>query len=344
MDLLSAAILALAVAVIIAALVLRRGAPADPGSVAAQLAEVRARLDTLTRAQADLPGTVANGAAVQARALAEVREQLAELVAAARSLDGLDEAVGDLRRVLAVPKLRGALGELWLEELLRDALPPGHVELQYRFRSGERVDAVVRLRDRLVPVDAKFPLDAWQRVLAAEGTEADRERRAFLRAVRARVDEIADKYVRPDEGTTDFAIMYVPAEGVFYEAILRDEPGDAAETTLEYARRRHVLVASPHTLWAYLGAVAHGLRGVVLEAREREVLDALAGLQRDVMAYFDAAEVARRHLGNAVRQFEEAERLGYRLQDRMGALLEAGPPPRPEPAGPRGQPTIPAGS
>ncbi len=332
MDLLPAAILVLAVAVVVAALVLRRG-PADPGSVAAQLAEVRARLDTLARGQADLPGTVANGAAVQARALADVRERLAELVAAARSLDGLDEAIGDLRRVLTVPKLRGALGELWLEELLRDALPPGHVELQYRFRSGERVDAVVRLRDRLVPVDAKFPLDAWQRVLAAEGPEADRERRAFLRAVRARVDEIADKYVRPDEGTTDFAIMYVPAEGVFYEAILRDESGDGAETTLEYARRRHVLVASPHTLWAYLGAVAHGLRGVVLEAREREVLDALTGLQRDVTAYFDAAEVARRHLGNAVRQFEEAERLGYRLQDRIGALLSEGPPP-PDPPEP----------
>jgi DNA recombination protein RmuC len=328
MDFLTAAILVLAVAVVVAALVLRRRV-ADPGSVAAQLAEVRARLDALTRGQADLPGAVANGAAVQARALADVRERLAELTAAARGLDGLDEAVGDLRRVLAVPKLRGAQGELWLEELLRDALPPGHVELQHRFRSGERVDAVVRLRDRLVPVDAKFPLDAWQRVLAAEGPEADRERRAFLRAVRARVDEIADKYVRPDEGTTDFAIMYVPAEGVFYEAILRDEPGDGAETTLAYARRRHVLVASPHTLWAYLGAVAHGLRGVVLEAREREVLDALTGLQRDVTAYFDAAEVARRHLANAVRQFEEAERLGYRLQDRIGALLSEGPPSPP---------------
>jgi DNA recombination protein RmuC len=293
----------------------------------AQLAEVRARLDGLMRGQADLPGAVASGAAVQARALADVRERLAELAVAARSLDGLDAAVGELRRVLVVPKLRGALGELWLEELLRDALPPGHVERQYRFRSGERVDAVLRLRDRLVPVDAKFPLEAWQRVIAADGPEADRERRAFLRAVRARVDEIAAKYIRPDEGTTDFAIMYVPAEGVFYEAILRDEPGDGGETTLEYARRRHVLVASPHTLWAYLGAVTHGLRGVALEAHEREVLDALTGLQRDVTAYFDAAEVARRHLANAVRQLEDAERLGYRLQDRLGALLSAAPPP-----------------
>lgn len=291
-------LLALAVAVLAAGLMLRRPS-ASAETVAAQLAEVRARLDALAGGQA-------------------------ELAVATRSLDGLDAAVGDLRRILAVPRLRGAQGELWLEELLRDALPPGHVELQYRFRSGERVDAALRLRERLVPIDAKFPLEGWRRVVAADGADADRERRAFLRAVRAHVDQVAAKYIRPDEGTTDFAIMYVPAEGVFYEAILGDEEGDGTETTLEYARRHRVLVASPHTLWAYLAVVAQGLRGVVLEAREREVLDALTALQREISAYFDAADVARRHLANAVRQLEDAERLGYRLQDRLAALLAAG--------------------
>jgi len=288
--------------------------------IGAELAALRARLDGLVAQQADLPRVVADGSATQARALADVRERLAELTAAARQLETLDAAVGDLRQLLTVPKLRGALGELWLEELLRDALPPGHVTLQHPFRSGERVDAVVRLRDRLVPIDAKFPLDAWRRVLASDGVEADRERRAFLRAVRARVDEIAAKYIRPDEGTTDFAVMYVPAEGVFYEAILREEAEAGVESTLEYARRRRVLLASPHTFWAYLGAVAHGLRGVVLEERQREVLDALAGLQQDVETFFDAFDLARRHLLNAERQLQEAERLGYRLQDRVGML------------------------
>jgi DNA recombination protein RmuC len=297
--LLPLSLLGLAVAVVAAALMLRHRPPEAAGTVAAQLGEVRTRLDALAGGQAGL-------------------------AAAARSLDGLDAAVGDLRRVLAVPRLRGAQGELWLEELLRDALPSGHVELQHRFRSGERVDAALRLRERLVPIDAKFPLEGWRRVVAADGADADRERRAFLRAVRAHVDQVAAKYILPDEGTTDFAIMYVPAEGVFYEAILRDEEGDGTETTLEYARRRRVLVASPHTLWAYLGAVAQGLRGVVMEAREREMLDALTALQREISAYFDATEVARRHLANAMRQLEDAERLGYRLQDRLAALLAGG--------------------
>jgi len=328
MDGLTLALLVLAGAVVVAAWLLRSrpAAAATP-----ELAALQARLDALVAAQADVPRALADGSASQARALADVRERLAVVATAARQLEALDAAVGDLRRLLAVPKLRGALGELWLEELLRDALPPGHVTLQYAFRSGERVDAVVRLQDRLLPVDAKFPLDAWQRVLAGEGADAERERRAFLRAVRARVDEVAAKYIRPDEGTTDFAVMYVPAEGVFYEAILCEQPAGGAESTLDYGRRRHVLLASPHTFWAYLGAIAHGLRGVVLAQRQREVLDGLAALQQDVEAFFDAFDVARRHALNAERQLQEAERLGYRLQDRLGMLrtLPALPPDPP---------------
>jgi len=317
MNGLTLALLVLAGALVLAAWLLRSR---SPDALTSDLTALRARLDALVVAQAELPRAVADGSAAQAHALADVRERLAELTVAARQLETLDAAVGDLRNLLAVPKLRGVLGELWLEELLRDALPPGHVTLQYQFRSGERVDAVIRLRDRLVPVDAKFPLEAWRRVLDADDAEADRERRAFLRAVRARVDEIATKYIRPEEGTTDFAVMYVPAEGVFYEAILREEPDGSTEPTLDYARRRRVLLASPHTFWAYLSAVAHGLRGVALEERQREVLDALAGLQQEVGAFFDAFDLARRHLLNAERQLQEAERLGYRLQDRVGML------------------------
>lgn len=326
MDALTLAVLLLAVAIVVAATVLRRAGAAGRGMVGDQLAELRARIDTLVAAQAEVPRAVATGAASQAEALGLVRERLAELAAAAQRLDAMGEAVGDLQRLLAVPKLRGALGEFWLEELLRDALPPEHYAMQHGFASGERVDAVIRLRDRLVPVDAKFPLDGWRRALELDGEEAVRERRAFLRAVRARVDEIATKYIRPDEGTTDFAIMYVPAEGVFYDALLReDAPRD--EGVLDYARRRHVVVASPHTFWAYLSAVALGLRGVALETRQQAVLDNLAALQREFGDLFDVMETAHRHLSNAERQFEEAERRGYRVQDRLAALLDGRVPP-----------------
>ncbi|MDH5196482.1 MAG: DNA recombination protein RmuC, partial [Gemmatimonadota bacterium] len=139
MDLLTLAVLLLAVAIVVAAMVLRRGGAGGGGRVSEQLAELRARIDTLVAAQAEVPRVVATGAASQAEALGLVRERLAELAAAAERLDAVGEAVGDLQRLLAVPKLRGALGEFWLEELLRDALPPEHYAMQYAFASGERV-------------------------------------------------------------------------------------------------------------------------------------------------------------------------------------------------------------
>jgi DNA anti-recombination protein RmuC len=114
---------------------------------------------------------------------------------------------------------------------------------------------------------------------------------------------------------------------VFYEAILREDAGDG-EGVLDYARRRRVLVASPHTFWAYLSAVGLGLRGASLALEQRAVIDTLMALQRDLTAAFDAFETARRHVGNAERQCAEVERLGYRAQDRLGALLDGRVPER----------------
>src|SRR5437762_12214750 len=126
-------------------------------------------------------------------------------------------AVSEVQQLLQVPRLRGTIGEVWLEELLRQILP-GHYEMQYQFRSGERVDAVLRLGERLVPVDAKFPLEACQRILATSGPEQERERRAFARSPKDRIGEIADKDIRPDEGTYELELRCIPAESVHYAA------------------------------------------------------------------------------------------------------------------------------
>src|SRR2546425_7379815 len=129
----------------------------------------------------------------------------------------MGETVSEVQQLLQVPRLRGTIGEVWLEELLRQILP-GHYEMQHQFRSGERVDAVLRLGERLVPVDAKFPLEACQRMLATSGPEQERERRAVARPLKDRVREIADKNLRPGEGTYGVAVMYNPPQSVDYEA------------------------------------------------------------------------------------------------------------------------------
>lgn len=287
---------------------------------------VLGRLDRLVRDQQGMPRALADAQAEQSRALGDVRERLGQLGEATRRLESLGEAVTDVRQLLQVPKLRGTIGELWLEELLRQVLPPSAYEVQYGFRGGERVDAVVKLRDRMIPVDAKFPLEACQRMLAAEGDEADRERRAFRRSLRQRVDEIAGKYIHPDEGTYDFALMYIPAEGVYYEAVVRD---DGEEGIARYALDRKVIPVSPNTFYAYLSALAHGLRGFEVEARAREILEALSALRHDFAKFEESYQLVGKHLGNAEKQYQEAERHGASLRARLDAAARGTPDPRP---------------
>src|SRR5213593_4928342 len=207
----------IAIVILVALLVvvlLRRPGERTAGLIQQQLIELRARFDQLVAAQQAVPRALADGSAEQARVLHDVRERLGQLGEVAKRLETMGETVSEVQQLLQVPRLRGTIGEVWLEELLRQILP-GHYEMQYQFRSGERVDAVLRLGKRLVPVDAKFPLEACQRMLATSGPEQERERRVFARSLKDRIDEIADKYIRPDEGTYEFALMYIPAESVY---------------------------------------------------------------------------------------------------------------------------------
>jgi DNA recombination protein RmuC len=212
---------------------------------------------------------------------------------------------------------------VWLEELLRQILP-GHYEMQHQFRSGERVDAVLRLGERLVPVDAKFPLEACQRMLAASGPEQERERRAFARSLKDRIDEIADKYIRPDEGTYEFALMYVPAESVYYEAVM-GRSGDAGDGggVLGHAMQRNVIPVSPHTFYAYLLVILHGLKGMRVEQRAREIQGQLGGLRQQFDAFWSAYQTVGTHLANAQKKFEDSARHAGRVRDRFEQIAGA---------------------
>src|SRR5205085_11900774 len=171
------------------------------------------------------------------------------------------------------------MGELFLGDLISQLLPREHYTMPYRFKSGDAVDAVIRIGQRLVPADAKFPYENFKRVVEAAGeSERVAARKQFLRDVKKHVDAIATKYVLPDEGTYDFALMYIPAENVYYETIIRDEePGLAA-----YAINRKVVPVSPNSFYAYLQAIVLGLRGLRIEARAHEVMGQLTRLGGDL--------------------------------------------------------------
>jgi DNA recombination protein RmuC len=230
-----------------------------------------------------------------------------------------------LEQVLRPPKARGGFGELLLENLLRDRLPPSAYETQYGFRSGERVDAVIRV-EKLIPIDAKFPLDNFERMVDAQG-DAERElhEKAFGRDVKGHIDAIAQKYVKPAEGTYDFAFMYLPVEGIYYELVC----GRTGQL-LAYAHDRRVFPVSPTTFTAYLQVIAFGLKGMEFEQNAHEVMAYLADLRQDFGRFRDDFEVVGKHLGHAQARYVDAEKRLDRFDGKLERASELEEPEQPQ--------------
>jgi DNA recombination protein RmuC len=284
---------------------------AQLSQLTAQLNErLRESLEVVQRSQASVGERLDN----TARVVGDVQRGLGELREATAKVFDVGRSVSQLHDILKSPKLRGGLGEFFLGDLLAQVLPAEHVSLQHGFKSGERVDAAIRLGDGIVPIDAKFPLEDFRRMLDAGDDDARaRARKAFVARVRRHVDDVACKYILPDERTYDFALMYIPAENVFYEAIVRDEGRDL----LGYALGQKVIPVSPSTLYAYLQAIVLGLRGMRIEAQAEAVLAQLGRLEGDVGKLREDMRLVGRHLGNAQQCFSAAERRVDKLEQRL---------------------------
>src|SRR5205823_11317715 len=177
-------------------------------------------VETMDRRLGDLDTKVDRRLESASQTTQKIHERLGEVGNATNQMLERAKDLARLEQALRPPKARGGFGELLLENLLRDRLPPDAYDLQYTFPSGERVDAVIRAAGMLLPVDAKFPLDNWERMVAAEGeAEQQLHEKAFARDVRGHIDAISSKYIRPDHGTFDLAFMYIPAEAIHYELI-----------------------------------------------------------------------------------------------------------------------------
>lgn len=274
------------------------------------LGALRQELHQFTGQVAQQLGQVGSGVTQQLQnvtaVVGRVQEGLGRVGEATQRVLDVGKDIAGLEQILRSPKVRGGLGETMLENLLAQMLPREHYVLQHTFSTGDRVDAAIQIGDRLVPVDAKFPLENFRRML--EETEEDKRRqvrRAFLRDVKGRVDEIAKKYILPDERTFDFALMYVPAENVYYEIIVKDEAGEE-ESLAAYALGRRVIPVSPNSLYAYLRVIVLGLRGLQIERGAIEIQARLTRLRGDLDRFREAFEVMGKHLTNAKNKYEEA--------------------------------------
>jgi DNA recombination protein RmuC len=236
----------------------------------------------------------------------------------------------ELQDILKAPKLRGGFGEFLLADFLAQILPVEHFKTQYRFSSGEIVDAIIILRDGIVPVDAKFPMENFRRYISADNDDdKKRARKTFVSDVKKQIDEIAEKYIRTDEGTFAFALMYIPAENIYYETIIRDEELGGERSLLNYSLAKNVIPVSPNSFYAYLQAIALGLKGMRIEEHAREMLGHLDRLKGDFSKFRDDFEVLGTHLKNARNKYDEAgNRLG-RFEDRLDDVGALGQGERP---------------
>ncbi|MCK4739213.1 MAG: DNA recombination protein RmuC [Deltaproteobacteria bacterium] len=286
--------------------------------VSEQLSSVTGQLQTST-------GQINTRMDNAARVVGEVNKSLGELGKATERVFDVGKDIAGLQEILKAPKLRGELGEFFLGDLLSQILPTSNFTLQYSFKNGTRVDAVIQFKDGLVPVDSKFPLENFQKFLKAPTEEEKKKaKRTFVSDVKKRIDEIADNYIQPDAGTFNFALMYIPAENVYYETIIKDEAFGDDKQIAAYAFSRRVIPVSPNSFYAYLQTILLGLKGFEVSLNARQILKHLDGLKVDFAKFTAEFDVLGKHVGNTRNKFDDAQKKLDRFGEKLGSTGSLG--------------------
>lgn len=230
-----------------------------------------------------------------AMVMREVGKEVGEMSEIGRSMKELQE-------FLKSPKLRGNIGEHVLKDLITQIFPRNSFHLQYQFRSGDKVDAAIQTDGGILPIDSKFPMENFQKMNKVK-TDEEKEnyKKEFVRDIKKHIDAIAKKYILPDEGTMDFALMYVPSESVFYEVV-------NTENLVDYARKQRIYIVSPSTLYAHLQTILLSFEGKKIESQSKEVFRLLRALQIDYEKVSESLDVLGKHIGNASNQFTNVQK------------------------------------
>ena len=246
-----------------------------------------------------------------AKIIREVTERLTKLDETNRQVVGFADQLKNLQDILRNPKQRGVLGEYYLETVLKNVLPPGSYQLQYPFADGTIVDAVVKVKDKIIPIDSKFSLENYERILATnDATEHERLEKLFKQDLKTRIDETS-KYIKPGENTMDFAFMFIPSEAIYYDLLI-NKVGSVQISTqdlIEYAfKERHVIIVSPTSFLAYLQTVLQGLRALQIEESAIEIRKNVEVLQKHLLNYDAGLQKMGSQLGTVINTYNQ----GYR--------------------------------
>ena len=240
------------------------------------------------------------------RIVREVTERLTKLDETNRQVVGFADQLRNLQDVLKNPKQRGILGEYYLETVLGNVLPPGSYEMQHPFKNGDIVDAVIYYGERIIPVDSKFSLENYNRLLEAGTPEEKKKMEDALRGdLKNRIDETS-KYVRPEEGTIEFAFMFIPSEALYYDLLINKVGSVSARDLIEYAvHEKRVIVVSPTSLLAYLQTVVQGLKQTEFNKSAEEIKKKVFELSRHLAEYEKYIRDVGTHLGRAVGSYNK---------------------------------------
>lgn len=269
-----------------------RGAKKEDGQglslIQQQIAELTRTLDArVAESSKQVNDSMRSQLSESAKMIRDVTEGLTKLDETNRQVVSFADQLQNLQDILKNPKQRGILGEYYLETVLKNVMPPGSFQMQYTFKNGEIVDAVVFMRDRIIPIDSKFSLDNYNKAIGArEGSEREAFEKAFKQDLKVRIDETS-KYVRPEENTMEFAFMFIPSEGVYYD-LLVNQVGTMKTNTrdlIEYAFSKKVIIVSPTSFLAYLQTVLQGLKSLQIEEQAKDIQKRVGELGKHLGSY-----------------------------------------------------------
>ncbi len=280
--------------------------------------------DTLLEWLKTMQGSIDLSSSNMVKTLQENSKQLNErLDKAAAVIRDVGKEVGQMSEIgrgmrelqdfLKSPKLRGNIGEQVLKDLISQMFPKNTFNLQYQFKSGQRVDAAIKTDAGILPIDSKFPMENFQKMTKAESEKEKNDlQKEFIRDVKKHITDIGKKYILPEEGTMDFALMYVPSESVYYELVNITE-------VMDFARRQRVYIVSPSTLYAHLQTILLSYEGKKIEGRSREVFKMLRAIQGDYEKVSGNMEILGRHINNASGQFSNVSNVFGQLGQKLNS-------------------------
>lgn len=253
----------------------------------------------------------------------DVTEKLTRLEETNKQVIGFTGKLEQLQDLLKSPKQRGIIGEYFLETVLKNVLPPGSYQMQYEYKNGTIVDAAVFVKNKIIPIDSKFSLENYNRIIS-ERDEKERERleKIFKQDLKTRIDETS-KYIKPEEDTMDFAFMFIPAEAIYYDLLI-NQIGNIKLSTrdlIEYAmKEKHVIIVSPTSFLAYLQTVLQGLRSLQIEESAKEIRKNVEKLGKHLLSYENylnkiglSLTTTVSHYNNAYKEFEKLEKDVFKI-------------------------------